>query len=96
MSLRYHIYDALWRLAWPWLRLRHRLRHRGDPHEAQRWRERLGRIALPEEARDTVWIHAVSVGETRAAHPLVRALRRRYPRLRLLVTHMTPTGLETG
>lgn len=96
MSLRYHIYDALWRLAWPWLRLRHGLRHRDRQDAARRWRERLGHVALPDDGRDTLWIHAVSVGETRAAHPLVRALRRRYPRLRLLVTHMTPTGLETG
>ncbi|HRO58982.1 MAG TPA: 3-deoxy-D-manno-octulosonic acid transferase, partial [Burkholderiaceae bacterium] len=39
---------------------------------------------------------AVSVGETRAAQPLVRELLARYPRHRLLLTHMTPTGLDTG
>jgi len=43
-----------------------------------------------------LWVHAVSVGETRAAQPLIDALRRRYPDTRLLVTHMTPTGRETG
>jgi len=43
-----------------------------------------------------VWVHAVSVGETRAAAPLVEALRRRYPGHRFLVTHMTPTGLAAG
>ena len=43
-----------------------------------------------------IWIHAVSVGETRAAEPLVRELRRRYPQHRVLLTHMTPTGRETG
>ena len=43
-----------------------------------------------------VWVHAVSVGETRAAAPLIEALRARYPGHRILLTHMTPTGLATG
>jgi len=41
-------------------------------------------------------VHAVSVGETRAAEPLVRALQVRHPQCRILLTHMTPTGRETG
>ncbi len=49
------------------------------------------------EAREpTIWVHAVSVGETRAAEPLIRSLRSAYPRHRVLLTHMTPTGRETG
>lgn len=43
-----------------------------------------------------VWLHAVSVGETRAAGPLVAAIRERYPGIRILLTHMTPTGREAG
>jgi 3-deoxy-D-manno-octulosonic-acid transferase len=43
-----------------------------------------------------IWIHAVSVGETRAAAPLVDALARRYPGHRILLTHMTPTGRATS
>ena len=43
-----------------------------------------------------IWIHAVSVGETRAAEPLIRALRAKYPDHRILLTHMTPTGREAG
>ncbi|MGH8649451.1 MAG: lipid IV(A) 3-deoxy-D-manno-octulosonic acid transferase, partial [Burkholderiales bacterium] len=43
-----------------------------------------------------IWLHAVSVGETRAAEPLVRALHARHPQCRILLTHMTPTGRETG
>ena len=43
-----------------------------------------------------IWLHAVSVGETRAAEPLVQALRARYPQYRILLTHMTPTGREAG
>jgi 3-deoxy-D-manno-octulosonic-acid transferase len=44
----------------------------------------------------SIWVHAVSVGETRAAEPLIHALLRKYPQHRILLTHMTPTGLETG
>jgi 3-deoxy-D-manno-octulosonic-acid transferase len=39
-----------------------------------------------------IWVHAVSVGETRAAEPLVLALQQAYPQYRILLTHMTPTG----
>jgi 3-deoxy-D-manno-octulosonic-acid transferase len=46
--------------------------------------------------RITIWLHAVSVGETRAAQPLVAALRERYPGYRILFTHMTPTGRATS
>ncbi len=56
--------------------------------------ERLG--ALPEglqsDARPTIWIHAVSVGETLAAHPLVNALRERFPNHRLIFSTTTATG----
>lgn len=43
-----------------------------------------------------LWIHAVSVGETRAAQPLIRAILDQYPHRRILLSHMTPTGRETG
>jgi 3-deoxy-D-manno-octulosonic-acid transferase len=43
-----------------------------------------------------IWIHAVSVGETRAAQPLVAALHLRYPDHRIVFSHMTPTGRETS
>ena len=43
-----------------------------------------------------IWIHLVSVGETRAAEPLLKALLAEYPDCPLLMTHMTPTGREVG
>lgn len=58
--------------------------------------ERFGYCPKTEPEARLVWVHAVSVGETRAAEPLIRALLERWPDLRILLTHMTPTGRETG
>lgn len=57
--------------------------------------ERFGRYAVAAE-QPLIWVHAVSVGETRTAEPLIGALQHRYPRHRILLTHMTPTGRATG
>jgi 3-deoxy-D-manno-octulosonic-acid transferase len=46
------------------------------------------------EQAGCIWLHAVSVGETRAAVPLVRALMKHYPGRRILITTMTPTGSD--
>ncbi len=48
--------------------------------------------AALEAATPLIWLHAVSLGETRAAQPLVAALRVRYPQHRWLITYMTATG----
>src|SRR5690606_14688713 len=57
--------------------------------------EGLNQPCLGDE-RPLIWIHAVSVGETRAAETLIAALKRRYPEHRILLTHMTPTGRATA
>ena len=59
-----------------------------------RWGERFGYV--PPLATDKlIWIHAVSVGEARAAVPLVKRLFDRYPDYEILITTMTPTGSAT-
>lgn len=62
--------------------------------------DRIGLRGAPRQStvdgRPTVWVHAVSVGETLAAVPLLRLLRRRVPDARLLVSSVTLTGRETA
>jgi len=77
---------ALGHLAW---------RARRQPAYLEHLPERFGRYDF-STAQPVIWVHAVSVGETRAAEPLIRALRVKYPRHHILLTHMTPTGRETG
>ena len=59
-------------------------------------RERLGAysqdLLLLLEGRQVIWVHAVSVGETRAAIPLLKALRERYPDALLILSNVTETG----
>ena len=64
-----------------------------QPAYFQRWPERYALYRDPPRGR-SLWLHAVSVGEVNAAVPLVNALRRGRPDLRLLVTTITPTGSE--
>ena len=53
--------------------------------------------AEPEsQDRPVLWLHAVSLGETRAAAALIEALRQRRPGMRLLLTHGTATGRDAG
>jgi 3-deoxy-D-manno-octulosonic-acid transferase len=70
---------------------------RGSKQPAYRlnWPERLG-IYPARLPGPLIWLHAVSVGETRAALPLVQALRARHPDHAIVLTHMTPTGRETA
>ncbi len=47
-------------------------------------------------SKPVIWLHCVSVGETRAAAPLVNALLQQYPNHQILLTHTTPTGRATS
>ena len=51
---------------------------------------------VPRPTQPVIWLHAVSVGETRATAPLVTLLRERYPQHCIVMTHTTPTGREAG
>jgi len=93
------IYSAAWYLALPVVVLRLWWRGRHEPGYRQHIAERLGFYSGAPYAlrkQPVIWVHAVSVGETRAAEPLVDALLRDYPDHVILLTHMTPTGRATG
>jgi 3-deoxy-D-manno-octulosonic-acid transferase len=55
-----------------------------------------GAKELGAERATTIWLHAVSVGETRAAQPLIERLAQRYPSAQFVLTHMTPTGRDAA
>ncbi|RVU44575.1 3-deoxy-D-manno-octulosonic acid transferase [Rubrivivax rivuli] len=91
------LYALLLRLATPLYLARLWWRGRREPAYRSHWRERLGWPAAgtpPVPGR--LWLHAVSLGETLAAAPLVQALREQRPGLQFLLTHSTATGREAG
>ncbi|UCE32439.1 MAG: lipid IV(A) 3-deoxy-D-manno-octulosonic acid transferase [Burkholderiales bacterium] len=90
------LYGLAWWLATPVVIAYLLWRSRRQPEYRRHWAERWGWHRARGDTAPLVWIHAVSVGETRAAAPLVARLTERDPRLRILLTHMTPTGRETG
>jgi len=94
MTARF-IYTLAIHALLPWAVLHLLWRARRQSEYLRHWRERFG-IYRPRPPEPVIWIHAVSVGETRAAQPLVAALRARYPDHRILLTHMTPTGRATS
>ena len=89
------LYSLAWLLALPIAFIYLLWRGRRQSAYRQHWLERLG-FAPQSGNRPVIWIHAVSVGETRAAAPLISALRSRYPDHDVLLTHATPTGRATG
>ena len=91
------LYSLTLYLAVPVILLRLYLRGRKAPAYRQRIPERFGKYVPPanfNSLKQTLWIHAVSVGEASAAAPLVRELQIRYPDSQILVTTMTPTGSD--
>jgi 3-deoxy-D-manno-octulosonic-acid transferase len=89
------LYSDLLRLLKPVYVLRLWWRGRAEPLYRHAIGERLGDYrSAPKPG--ALWVHAVSLGETRAAAALIDALRARFPQLRLLLTHSTATGREAG
>ena len=86
-------YNIIIYLIQPLIWIRLLLRSRKSPAYRKRWAERYG-FCKGKVVPGGIMLHSVSVGETLAAIPLVRALRHRYPSLPITVTTMTPTGSE--
>ncbi|MFM9382670.1 lipid IV(A) 3-deoxy-D-manno-octulosonic acid transferase [Pseudomonas sp. UV AK001] len=87
------LYTALFYLGLPLVAIRLWLRSRKAPAYAKRIGERFS-YGMPTLQPGGIWVHAVSVGESIAAAPMIRALLQRYPTLPVTVTCMTPTGSE--
>lgn len=100
-SLARGAYSALVWAGQPLLRRKLRRRAQAEPGYAVAVDERFGYYTQPVrdpdgDATPLVWVHAVSLGETRAAAILVAALRQARPGLRVLWTHGTATGRAEG
>jgi 3-deoxy-D-manno-octulosonic-acid transferase len=102
-------YSAAWWLAIPFVLIKLWRRGRAEPGYRQNIAERFGFYRQLDSVANgkghgngsgnrqpLLWVHAVSVGETRAAQPLIDALLAEYPDHALLLTHMTATGRATG
>lgn len=87
------LYTLLFHLGLPLIALRLAWRAWRAPAYARRIAERFA-FGLPPLQPGGIWVHAVSVGESIAAAPMIRALRERHPQLPITVTCMTPTGSE--
>ncbi|MDO8262963.1 MAG: lipid IV(A) 3-deoxy-D-manno-octulosonic acid transferase [Gallionella sp.] len=85
---------VLWLLL-PYIFLRLAWRARKQPEYLSHIGERFGFYSVHSDL-PVIWLHAVSVGETRAAQSLVTRLRATYPDHQILLTHTTPTGRATG
>lgn len=96
-ALVHAAYSLLMWLAQPFLRRKLARRSRHEPGYGEAAQERFGYYTQPPEAAsELVWLHAVSLGETRTAAILLKALRAQAPGLRILLTHGTATGRAEG
>jgi len=92
-------YTFAWLLALPIVALYLLWRSMRQPEYRRHWAERFFGHAAPAHAVPdafVIWVHAVSVGETRAAQPLIERLARTHAHAHFVLTHMTPTGRAAG
>jgi 3-deoxy-D-manno-octulosonic-acid transferase len=88
------LYTIIFYLLLPFILLRLWIKNRKSPSGLQFWHERLGlglRRPLPLGG---IWVHAVSVGESLTAIPLIQQIQQRCPSIPIVVTNETATGAE--
>jgi len=90
------LYGGLMRALQPFLLRKLRRRGQQEPGYLYQVPQRLGRYDTPALLPGAVWVHAVSLGETRAAGLLIEAMRQRWPDMRLVLTYSTATGWAQG
>jgi len=69
------------------------LKGRQYPSYRTRWKEHFSLFEIPP-IENSIWVHAVSVGESLAAIPVIKRLLKEYPQYSIIVTTTTPTGAE--
>lgn len=93
----YFIYSVLFAAGAALIAPFYAWRYRKNPLLWKSWRDRLGWISVSTAKPETaIWVHAVSVGETLAAAPLIERLGAAFPEREIFLSHVTPTGRETG
>jgi len=95
VAMSRNVYTFLLYLLLPFTPVKLLWRARKQPEYLQHWRERYGFYQLQLQ-KPVIWLHCVSVGETRAAEPLITGLLQQYPKHQVLLTHTTPTGRATS
>lgn len=86
------LYSILFALMLPVIFLRLIMKSVKSPAYRYRWQERLGCSKI--HLKNSIWVHAVSVGEAISAVPFIKGLQKSYPHLPIVITTMTPTGSE--
>ncbi len=89
------LYSLIFTFSIPALLLRLWWKGRKNPGYRERWAERFGFFKPPAQSGG-LWVHAVSLGETMAAVPLIREFQKRFPALPITITSTTPTGYKTA
>ncbi len=87
------LYVSVFTLLLPLLPLRLLVRSVNDSNYRKRIRERLGLNHLKIKSNG-IWVHAVSVGEVNASETIIKALQKKYPQKKIILTTSTPTGSE--
>lgn len=96
------LYSLLTWAIQPLVRIKLRRRAKAESLYGEKIPERFGFYSTPYNTGGRygdisyIWIHSVSLGETRAVAPLITELRKRFPDMRLLLTNGTATGREAG
>lgn len=91
-----YLYSFLLYLIAPFIPIYLKKRAKKNPEYGKHWSERYGFKLKRGTNKSIIWLHAVSVGETRAMAKLVQLLETNYPDYQILITQMTPTGRSTA
>lgn len=89
------IYNKLWLIAYPFLKLYIRKRSKKYPIYSYYLNERFNE-SISNPVKNAIWIHAVSVGEIKSAEPIIKLLLNTFSEKQILITSITPTGKKVA